>query len=332
MKKDVTIKDVAKRAGVAPSTVSRVLTNSPGVGPKTREQIKRILREMGYRPNAAARGLVHSKNQAIGLVVPCGLSLYFGNPYFTEVVSGIAETAATRGYHLVLYTPPPGEGAGPIITDRRTDAFIVMGTKRDDPLLPMLQEWGVPVVLINRRQPRLPGIYCVDAANEEGGRLGAQFLAGRGIEEVAVLMGPRDAPVAWDRYQGFVLECERLQLHITAELEGEFLENRAYELVRELIGTGRLPQAFFAVNDMMAIGCLRACRDLGVKVPQEVSVLGFDDIQLATFVTPSLTTIRLPTYAMGAEAARVAIRGVEGESAEELTVLPVELVERASVR
>jgi len=331
-KNDVTIKDVAKRAGVAPSTVSRVLTGSPGVGEKTRSHIRKILEEMGYRPNAAARGLVQSKNRAIGLVVPCGLSLYFGNPYFTEVVSGIAEMAATRGYHLVLYTPPPQGKEGPLITDRRTDAFIVMGTKEEDPLLPSLQEWGVPLVLVNRRGPQLPGMYYVDAANREGGRLAAEYLASRGIEKVAILKGPGDIPVAQDRFLGFLEGCGTHNLEVCAELAGEFLEERAYALVRDMITSEGLPQAFYATNDMMAIGCMRACRDMGIEVPHRVSVIGFDDIRSAVLVSPALTTIRLPTYKMGAEAAQVAIDLAEGSPAKGLTVLPVEIVKRDSVK
>jgi LacI family transcriptional regulator len=296
----ITTHDVAARAGVSQPTVSLVLSRNARarVAPETRERVLQAAAELGYRPNVVARSLVQRRSYALGIIVPD-----LRNPFFADVISGVERVAAAEGYATLLCEAAltPAERHLETLQGRLIDGVIIDSLGAAS--LPDGVLEGLNVVLIDEPSERWPGVAS-DALG--AGRLAAEHLLALGHRRVAFLGPAADVHGFRMRERGFVhaLRAAGVSLdsallrRVPATVDG----GRA--AMRAVLALAARPTALFCANDLMALGALKACSAAGVRVPGEMSIVGCDDIEMATLVTPELTTIAVPARELGARAAR----------------------------
>lgn len=321
-----TISDVARRAGVSPATVSRVLTGSAKVTDETRQRVMDVVDELGYRPSAVAQSLRRRSTAVLGLVVTD-----ITNPFYPEVVRGAEDAAAAAGRSVLLCNsaedPEREVGYLDALEDQRIDALVVASTGMWTRHRERLLEFRAPVVLLHQPSDA-PTVSSVANDDAQGGRLAAQHLLDRGHRPLVYIGGPSDAASSSDRYRSAVATAGVDIPQVSTD--GHVPQGHAAMLA--LAEDLTPPFGVFAHNDLTAIGVLSALAELGWSVPDEVGVVGFDDLEVARFVQPPLTTIRQDKYEMGAEAIRIAIRQLHEGAEPEQTVLPTTLIERRSTR
>jgi len=329
----VSIKDIAKKAGVSHSTVSRALRDSPLVSQETKERIRRLAEEMGYSPSAVARGLVTQRTHTIGLVVTS-----IADPFVSRITDGIEDVALNAGYSVFLcnsHADPERELAVVrTFHERRVDGVIVTASRVGSLYSSLLEELGVPVVLINNQRPGRY-VYSVSTDNRDGARKAVDYLIKLGHRRIAYIGSQSRLYAHGERLAGY---REALTAHglspdpryIVADMEADDI-NRGRRAARDLLSLSPPPTAIFCFNDMTAIGVLVACREMGCRVPEDLSVVGFDDIAMAAFTCPPLTTVRQQCYELGREAMNMMLKLLNNQEASDL-VLPAELVMRESCR
>lgn len=328
-----TIKEVSQHARVSPSTVSRVLNGTTPVSPGVRQRVLAAVRALDYTPNAFARGLATNRSGGIGVTVND-----IGSPYYAVMLAGVEAAVEAAGMHLIV-------ASGKALADRERDAIQFMKQRRSDALIVQAEALGdaelielartseVPIVVFGRWIAELEG-RCVHLDNEAGGRLATEHLLGHGHRVVAHVTGPMAFPDARQRLLGYRMALERAGIAYDDRLvvEGDFREAGGRAATRRLLERAPEVEAIFVANDQMAAGAIRAIRDLGRDVPHDVSVVGFDDVLLAQYLSPTLTTVRQPLYEMGRAAASIALTLLHGKDEGEVrTRFEPELVVRQSV-
>ncbi|GAB2632789.1 LacI family DNA-binding transcriptional regulator [Streptomyces capparidis] len=325
----VTIADVARVAGVSKTTVSRVLNTRGEVDRVTAARVREVIDRMGYVPSCKAVGLARGSSRTVGMLVP---SLTW--PWIGEVVQGVVDTLEAAEYGLLLYTC--NRGAESVrrftgqVSARAFDGLLVVEPENTLGILTALHRKGLPVVLVDDRghHPEFPH---VTAANRDGGAAAARHLLAGGRRSPLVLTGPMRFGCVRDRLAGFRDTYAAHGLPIDLVVEGDFTEGGGRRAVSRLIGEGRAFDAVFAHNDLGAIGALAALRSAGLRVPDDVAVIGFDDIPAAPLTEPSLSTVRQPMRRMGETAARLLLARLAGGAAPtDPVVLPTEVVVRES--
>jgi len=330
LSKPVSIKDIARAAGVSHSTVSRALAGSSLVAPETKRRIQHIAREMGYTPSAIARGLVTKRTDTIGLVVTT-----ITDPFIAQVVRGVEETALDNGYSVILCdcnAEPERELAGVrILREKRVDAIIVASSRVGSLYVPLLEELGIPVVLINNQQE---GRYVHSVRTDDlaGGRLVGEYLVSLGHRRIAYIGGPSDAHASLERLEGCRAALREHGLDIATDriLPGDGRTGGGQAGVNLLLQRSPHPTAIFCYNDVTAIGALRAIKSAGLRVPDDLSIVGYDDIAFAAFVDPPLTTVAQAKHTLGQRAMRLALNLLDEQEETGDVVLTPLLVERAS--
>jgi DNA-binding LacI/PurR family transcriptional regulator len=325
----VSIKDIARRAGVSHSTVSRALANSPLVNAATKVRIQDIAREMGYTPSAIARAMSTHRTQTIGLVVTT-----IADPFVAEVVRGIEETALDYGYSVILCdsTGDPDREVAAVraLREKWVDAVIVTSS-RVGSFYARLAQVQVPVVLINNQQA---GDYGFSVRNDDlhGGRLAGQYLAKLGHRHIAYIAGPEHAAASELRLQGCrdALRKRGIEIPLARIAPGDGLPAAGERAVSQLVRAGDLPSAIFCYNDMTAMGVLRAIKARGLRIPGDVSVLGYDDIAAAPYLDPPLTTVAQAKYMLGQMAMQMTLDLVSGKEGVRDVLLEPQLVIRSS--
>jgi DNA-binding LacI/PurR family transcriptional regulator len=327
-----TLDQVAERAGVGRGTVSRVINGSPQVSDHTRRAVQAAVAELGYVPNLAARALVTRRTDTVALVISESEERVFSEPFFAGVVRGISAGVTAAGRQLVLAfaagTERPLER---YLTAQHVDGVLLVSLHGDDPLPEQLRERGLPVVLGGRPPVGYGGAY-VDVDNLGGARAGVAHLIRRGRRRIATIAGPQDMGAGQDRLAGYraaLADAGRTE-DPALIVEGDFSEVSGLQAMRGLLARHPDVDAVFAANDLMAIGALRALRDAGRRVPEDVAVVGFDDSPLSRVTEPPLSTVRQPVDGMGREMAEMLLRLISGVDADHAAVLPTELVVRAS--
>jgi len=331
---------VAKRSGVSVATVSRVLNGSADVSAETRQRVTAVARKLDYTPNAAARALVKRRSQLIGVILFTGEEHPdLQHPFFLEVLVGLKRSLGTGGYDVLLFSgEQPGEENGPHAYARRArhhgvDGVVVLAV--DDAEQPELQKLiaaGTPVVAVDLALAGNRASH-VESDNLGGARLAVRHLHGLGHRRIATIVGLAHTKPAADRLLGYRAELQDLGLPQRPEYEapGDFYLESGEAAMRRLLALGERPTAVFAASDMMAVGAIKAIEDAGLRCPEDVAVVGFDDIQLAELVSPALTTIRQDKRALGVAAARSLVHLIDdADAAPHVSVLPVELVVRQS--
>ncbi len=327
-----TLEEIARLAGVSRSTVSRVINHHPSVRPEVRERVWRIIREVGYHPHAAARNLATRRTHVVGVVIPETLPKVFSDPYFPAVLRGISDTLTEHGYHLLLSLLSPLQEEDfyrQVLRGRLVDGIIVLSAQITDPLIGRAHREGLPVVSIGRYAE--PGVSYVDADNVEGGRMATEHLLRLGRRRVATIAGPQTMAPGIDRLEGYRLALQAYGVGLRPEwiAEGDFTEAGGYIAMRRLLPAQ--PDAVFVASDLMAVGALKAIREAGLRVPEDIALVGYDDVELARFTDPPLTTVRQPISELGRVAVQLLLRQLEeGVREPQRVILPTELVIRSS--
>lgn len=322
------IQDVAKRAGVSPATVSRYLR---GQRVRSEEAIRAAIKGYGYWPTAAARSLRSGVHYAIAVVVPD-----ITNPFFAALVKGIESVFQAGPYSVLLAnTDESSELEDTLLADlvRRVDGIILAPATEQDQTPVHVREAGLPVVFVDRE---LKGeqFDSVLVDNAEGGRLAARHLLSLAHERIAIISGPLNTTPGRGRFEGFVAELADNGLEVMEEycIVSDFRERGGHDAMLRLLASSERPTAVFSANNVMTVGALRALHSMRVQVPGEISLIGFDDLDLANVLRPPLTIINRPMEQQGVLAARLLLTRLIDRNVDEpqRVVLPVELIERGS--
>ena len=332
----VTRRDIAARVGISVAAVSRALNGHPDVSEATRRRVLEAARQLNYRPNAAAKTLVTQRSRLIGVYFLGQERARFSHPFASEVVDGILEGLATAGYDLLVFGDGLYDGAPSFLhlaAHRQIDGAVFLGLRTDDPRWDELARLPFPFVTVDVPVEAARAV-CVGCDHIEGARLVARHLASLGHRRIAMINGHRWAPVSWERLSGFTagLRQAGLDLDGSLVLEGDFTEASGYRCALELLQRRPRPTAIFAASDLMALGVLRAARELGIAVPDELSVAGYDDIADAARSMPPLTTVHQPRRQVGVTAAQAVVGLIErsDDHTPSRVLLRPELVVRAS--
>lgn len=328
----VNIHDVAKAAGVSTSTVSRVLTGNVPVSEEARNRVMEAVGKLKYQPNAFAQGLKGGSLRTIGLVVPNIRSLVF-----PAAIRGIEDTAEENGYTVVLCNTDENIAKERSYIDslrrRLIDGFIFSTARPGHEYLLDLPSEGVPSVFLIRQLGKSVNTVVLD--NEGGAYEATWYMLSRGLKKIAFINGSLDLPLYRNRYEGYLRAMREEQVAEPADMviHGISGWDDGYLVMKELLEKGCRPDAVFATSDPKAMGIIRAIRDIGLHVPQDISVMGFDNLDFSTQIDPPLTTVAQPFYEMGVRACRRLIDLIEKgrTNRPKIEVLPAQLVIRKSV-
>ena len=326
-----TIVDVARRARVSASTVSHVINGTREVAPATRRRVEAAIEAVAYRPNALARSLRSGRSQTFGLILPDS-----GNPFFAEVGREIQLAAFDAGFSVFLCNtendPAKEQRSVNLLTHTRVDGLVLVAVdERGDALRGLLHQ-RVPVVVMDRERPDLP-LDTVLTDHREGGRLATRHLVALGHRRIGLVAGPAGLSPSELRLAGHRQALEEAGLPFRSELvrHGDFHPESGRAAARALLAHPRSPTAILACNDLMALGVLRAAAESGRGVPQDLAVVGYDDIELAAFTVPPLTSVAQPRREMGRAAVRLLINRLAGPGLPpQQALLPVSLTVRRS--
>jgi LacI family transcriptional regulator len=302
----VTIQDIATQAGVSKATVSRVLNHKPDVDPVTRGRILRIVEELGFVPDIAATGLAAGRSRLIGVLVP---SLTW--PLIPEIMRGVAEIVEHTSYELVLYSISAdthdwdrSDVIDRILATRLVAGLLAIYPGQTAQHLRKLHRQGFPMVLLDDQEKPPEEIPWVGADQQVGAYEATRHLLQHGHRRIAHIQGPLKYKVSHDRYQGYcqALTEAGIALDPALVLPGDFLPTSGKECAHHLFSLDERPTAIFAASDLMALGVFNAAEQYGLRVPEDLAVVGFDDIDLAAHMQPALTTVKQPLYEMGRRA------------------------------
>lgn len=327
----VSIKDIARRAGVSHSTVSRALADSPLVNAETKQRIRRLALEMGYAPSAVARAMSTRRTGTVGVVVTS-----IADPFVAEVVRGVEETALDHGYNILLCNsnddPDREIATVRALREKWVDAVIVTAS-RVGSFYARLTEIHVPVVLINNQQP---GEYSFSVRTNDlqGGRLVGEYLLSLGHRQIAYISGREAATSSQLRLEGLrqALDAAGVALPSGWIAAGDGRPTGGEQAVEQLLGRRPYPTAIFCYNDQTAMGALHALKAHGVAVPQEVSVIGYDDIAAAPYLDPPLTTVAQAKYELGRQAFEMVWALLQGQPARDVLLDPVLVIRKSAVK
>jgi len=295
----ISIKDIAKEAGVSHSTVSRALANSPLVKEETKRHIRQIAERRGYSPHALARSLVTRRTQTVGIVVTT-----IADPFVSEIVRGIEETGQTRQYSIILCEsnaePERELAAVRALREKRVDGIVVTASRVGDLYMPRLEDFGVPIVLVNNQQTG-KYVYSIGTDDQRGGEIATEHLLSLGHERIAYIASPNNVRSSQARMDGYAraLGAHGIALDSSLIISGDGRPAAGMRAAAALVALARRPTALFCYNDMTAIGALRAIKDAGLRIPHDISVVGYDDIPIVEYLEPPLTTIVQRKYDMG---------------------------------
>lgn len=333
MAENLTLEDIGRLAGVSRSTVSRVINHKSNVNPDVRERVLAVIERTGYSPNVLARSLVSGRTGVIGLVIPSGVHSLFEDPYFARLIQGVstASNAAGNTLSLFIFQNEEEEAAlyPRVVKSGVLDGLILTATRMADPLLARMALGEIPVIIVGR--PDVDGLSYVDVDNRGGARTAAMHLADLGHERIGLIGAPVTTTAGLDRLSGFLegLEERGLAVHPDLRQDGDYSTESGYRAMQRLLP--HRPDAVFAANDSMAAGALRALHEAGVRVPEDVALIGFDGLPASERAVPPLTTISQPVMETGARAVQMLNELIDEEPSEPLVeIMPVELVVRGS--
>ena len=334
MKTKITIKDIARLANVSHTTVSRALNDKSRICKETKEKVLFIAKELNYRPNFVARSLVMKRTKTLGLVITTIV-----NPFYPELAQEIETTANSLGYNIILCCTHSNLSTEKqyidMLRSKGVDGIIFTSAHMNDLNIQELAEEDFPIILVNRRtyKPSIKErVDYVGINNILGGYVAVEHLIRLGHQRIGVIGGQPDSSVGIERLEGGkkALETYGLEKTETYFLDGDFLKGSGYEAGRRFMGMAGPPTAVFATNDYMALGAYEAIIDQGFKIPEEVALVGFNDIEFSAISGIDLTTIGQKKYEMGAVAVKLLVDRVEGRRIEEVqeTILEPELIIR----
>ena len=304
----ITIRDVAQHAQVSVTTVSHVINGTRFVSEDAQARVRAAIEALNYVPSAVARSLKSSRTHTVGMMIPNN-----SNPYFAEIIRGIEDTCFAAGFNVILCNsdddPHKQAAYVRVLSEKQVDGLIVLSSGGDPELLDTLRSATMPQVVVDREIDDLAA-DLVEVDHEGGARVAVEHLVSLGHRRIACIAGPMELSPARQRVQGWrrALEAAGLGRDDTLVASGAFTAEGGHEAMRSLLQ--HRPSAVFASNDLMAIGAICAAADAGLRVPQDLSVIGFDDIALAAYSNPPLTTIAQPKHQTGELAARMVMQRI----------------------
>lgn len=330
MKKKITIKDIARLSGVSKSTVSRVLNNSPGVKEETRKKVLEIVKKYDYAPDIIASGLVKKRINTIGVIVSD-----ITNPYYSVLVKGIEDICRTYGYGLLLCNTD-GRITEEVkhvklLIQKNVDGIIFASSKLESPALNIMRDNVEYFIFVGRLPSNYEEYNYVVVDNFLGAYMAVNYLISLGHKKIAYLSGTWNTWPNIKRFEGYrkALEDNGLEVERKYVFNGDFSLEAGYNIGMKVLNMKNRPTAIFCANDMSAIGFLEACWELGFKIPEDISVMGFDDIPLSSFRNIQLTTISQSIYDQGAFAGKILIEKIQNKNKEKTQiVLPPKLIIR----
>ena len=326
----ITINRIAREAGVSLSTVSRALNDRPDVRPETRERILTMAQELGYTPSAIARSLATQRTHTIGLAVRTHLDMWGA-----QIIVSIEELARTAGYEVFVSTHHAEEDRERSVLrafhSRHVEGVIIVSSVLGEEIAKLQGSQSIPIVLISPLVQALHS-HTVQTHDVEGARSATEYLIRLGHRRIAHIGAPEWTAPGRDRLQGYraALEAHGQAWDPELAFEGDGHETGGLEGAEALLALPEPPTALFCFNDLTAVGALHGARVRGVRVPQDLSVVGFDDVSLANYVDPPLSTVRQDTGALGGRAVLMLFDLIAGRETEAPIVLDTELVERRS--
>ncbi len=329
-----TMKDIAKLAKVSTSTVSHVINKSRFVSEEISERVNKAAQELNYRPSALARSLKLNRTQTIGMLVTTST-----NPFFGEVVKGVERNCYLRGYNLILCNT---EGDNERMHDsintllqKRVDGLILMCPSLEGERIDVFEQYpDIPIVVMDWGSMLFTSDKIQDNSLH-GGYIAAKYLIECGHKKIGCITGPLNKRQAQMRYEGYNRALSEAGLTCKAEwiIESDFECEGGYQAFNKMFQTGSLPEAIFVCNDMMSMGVINAANEKGVRIPEDLSIIGYDDIHIAKFITPALTTIHQPKYRLGKAAVETLLHRLEhGMTEARIVQLEPTLIERATVK
>ena len=326
------IKEIARQAGVSVATVSRVLNHPDTVAPKTKEHILSLIDAMGYKPNWFARGLNFNKTNTIGLLVPNIL-----DPAFVEIAEGAEDVVNKKGYNVLLCitegNPEKEETYLQTLIDRRVDGVILVSSMLEDHQIEALREQGIPVVLVGENKGNAKGpivrIDCCDASDKA-----VKHLLECGHSRIAMVSGVVPEIENQRKVEGYYKALNEAGIVTNPDylVQAENTIEGGYVAARRLLGLVERPEAIFTSSDLLAFGVMDAIRDSELNIPNEVAVMGFDNIRMSNLMFPKLTTVAKPLHRMGLSGARLLLDVIEGQGTNERIMEEIVLQSKLKIR
>lgn len=327
-----TIADVARAAGVSKGAVSFVLNGRGGVSAETRDRILKVIDDLGWVPSRRARGLSTSRAYALGLVIARPAGLLGADPFFAQFIAGIETELSDRGSVLVLQVVNPAHeerAYRALADDRRTDGVFLLDLRIDDPRIALVHDLGLPAVTVNHPQTPSP-FPAVNVDDVPAVRAAIEHLASLDHQRIGHVSGPPNFVHSAARKRAWADSLKASGLPRGPWVRGDFTPQSGAAATRRLLTLPQPPTAIVYANDLMAIAGMAVAQELGIRIPEDLSVVGFDDTPLAAHLHPSLTSARADVTAWGQAAARVLLELTDGHTALDVDLPPAELIIRDS--
>jgi DNA-binding LacI/PurR family transcriptional regulator len=334
----ITIKDVAKKAGVAPSTVSRVISDSSTISEETKKKVRKVMDELGYHLNLNARILVQKSSQTVGIVMKNSTSASLLNPVFPELLNGISDYCNKQDFSICLTSGKSEEeifqDTVKIVRGKKVDGIIVMYSKKDDKVVPYLLECGIPFVVIGKPAYETNKIMYVDNDNVLAAKEATDHLINLGHKRIGFIAGDPRFEVSKSRFNGYRESLSENNIDITDGYVKNFpidQNEQGKQVVKNLMRLPEPPTALLVSDDLHALFVLLVLRELNLKVPEDVSVLAFNNTVMSKLSSPPLTSVNIQTYQLGNEAARCLIDLIKDpDMAKKSVIIPTTIEERES--
>ena len=332
----LTIKDIAKKAGVSVATVSKVMNGYDDIGEVTKAKVLKIIKENNYRPNANAQSLRTNKSFLVGLFFKDHQDSGVKHPFFRGIISGLEEKLLENNYDMILFSANWEDQFSYLekCEFRNVDGAILMGMPKDDPKLPELLNANIPSAFIDLDISDDHASYII-SNNEEGARKAVRHLVEQGHQKIATIEGEQITIPTQKRFNGYKSEMKAQNLEIKEEwiIQSRFSVDGGYQAMKEILALKDQPTAIFCQGDEIAIGAMKAIEEFGLSVPADFSIVGFDDIEISQYLNPALTTIRQKKEEMGIEAADMVLELINKPKKKvEPEVVDTELIVRNSTR
>jgi DNA-binding LacI/PurR family transcriptional regulator len=333
MGNEITIKHLAEKLGLSKSTVSRAFQEKEGIHPDTRRRVLDLAKELDFRPSNLARSLKVKKTNTVGVLIPD-----YRIPFYSQAISGIFDQLAREGIHMM--TCQSGENYEQEIAvldtllDARVDGLLISISRETKDLshLKRLKEKGLPLVVFNRVTPELD-VSQVFVDDYDGAYRLTRFIISKGNRQVFHMAGPEGLLLSMQREKGYrdAMSDEKIKVQKDWISRGDFSMASGYDIMKAIIKTGKLPDAIFVVCDAMAFGAIKACREEGIRIPEDMAIGGFTDEPAASIIDPPLTTVSQPIYEIGVHAADLLLKQIRGSQTPEMIRLKTHLKIRSSV-
>ncbi len=332
----ITIKDVARMAGVDPSTVSRVIADNPRISVQTKEKVLKVMQELDFYPNAIARSLASRSTKTIGVIMPHSTDQVFVNPFFTEVMRGIGASALKRGYNILFSTGNSSEeeykATSSLVNEKRVDGLILLTSRIGDKTIDSLVKKRFPFVVVGKPSDNAD-VNWVDNDNLEACYHATEHLIKLGHERIGFIGGEFSYVFMGERFKGYKKALDAYGIKFDKELLslGEFVEDGGYNAAEKLMEQKSRPTAVVVADDLMAIGAMKAVKAHGLAIPGEVSIIGFNDTPLASYMDPPLSSMEIFVYDLGYNASEILISQLQDNGGHKKhIIIPTRLIVRNS--